>query len=338
MELHRGLPGNKTVEMNIELWNLSRANRYHPPPGGWYRYITTTDNWESFVQKFGHRSTCLDIATPTFAEDKNYILELAQQYQSLSPEMSPEKKQKDFEQLREERYKSILKILSQQHFGFLKKIFFKMLMNWSEQFMLLRENQRYYWHQSLAINRKIFLEFGKRFFDQGWLEQQENIFFLTRSEIEKFFTNKPALQNSIIENRIKQHQNWQTIQPPALIDESNLFPTNHQRTGNQLAGIGASPGIVTGNARVVMTFQEMSQVQPGEILVVPTTDPGWTPMFGIIKGLVMEVGGVLSHGSIVAREFGIPAVTSVQQATSLISSGMSITVDGNKGVVWIDDH
>jgi pyruvate,water dikinase len=87
-----------------------------------------------------------------------------------------------------------------------------------------------------------------------------------------------------------------------------------------------------------MTFQEMSQVQPGEILVVPTTDPGWTPLFGIIKALVMEVGGVLSHGSIVAREFGIPAVTSVQQATSLISSGMSITVDGNKGVVWIDDH
>jgi pyruvate,water dikinase len=323
--------------MNIELWNLSRSQRFHRWER-WNRSLVASEDWKVFVQKFGHRSTCLDIYVPTFAEDKNYILELAQQYQSLSPELSPEKKQKDFEQLREERYKSILKILSQQHFGFFKKLFFKILMNWSEQFFLLRENQRYYWHQALAINRAIFLEFGRRFFDRGWLEQQENIFFLTRSEIEKFFTNKPALQNSIIENRIKQHQNWQTIQPPALIDESNPSPTNLLITGKQLAGIGANPGIVTGDARVVMTFQEMSQVQPGEILVVPTTDPGWTPMFGIIKGLVMEVGGVLSHGSIVAREFGIPAVTSVQQATSLISSGMSITVDGNKGVVWIEGN
>jgi len=81
----------------------------------------------------------------------------------------------------------------------------------------------------------------------------------------------------------------------------------------------------------------MPQLQAGEILIVPTTDPGWTPLFGVIKGLVMEVGGVLSHGSIVAREFGIPAVTSVSQATSIINSGVQITVDGNKGMIWINE-
>jgi len=86
------------------------------------------------------------------------------------------------------------------------------------------------------------------------------------------------------------------------------------------------------------TLQEMSQIQQGEILVVPTTDPGWTPLFGIIKGLVMEVGGVLSHGSIVAREFGIPAVTSIERATSRIKTGMKIKVDGYEGIVWISEN
>ncbi len=146
-----------------------------------------------------------------------------------------------------------------------------------------------------------------------------------------------STSNSEIKNRIKGHQQWQRIQPPALIDESVPLPIEAKITGKKLAGIGASPGVVTGRARVLTALQELSQIQPGEILVVPTTDPGWTPLFGIIKGLVMEVGGVLSHGAIVAREFGIPAATSVAQATSIIVTGMRITVDGNKGMVWIID-
>ncbi|MCU0645408.1 MAG: PEP-utilizing enzyme [bacterium] len=337
IELHRGLLGNKTVEMNIALWNLGQEYRFHPPDGGWNRYVTTTDNWESFVQKFGHRSTSLDISVSTFAEDENYILELIQQYQSSSPDLSPEKKQKNFEQQREERYKSILQILSQQQFGCLKKLFFKMLVNWSSQFILLRENQRHYWHQALAIHRKIFLEFGKRLFDSGWLDKPEYIFFLTRNTIEQTICQQKLVSKFEIETRIKQHQQWQGIQPPAIIDESIPIRSDANIIQKKLVGIGASPGVVTGPARVLIALQEMAQIQPGEILVVPTTDPGWTPLFGIIKGLVMEVGGVLSHGAIVAREFGIPAVTSAAQATSRILTGMKITVNGTNGEVCIHE-
>ena len=102
-------------------------------------------------------------------------------------------------------------------------------------------------------------------------------------------------------------------------------------------GIAVSPGMVTGKARVLKSLQQKPQIQPGEILVVPTTDPGWTPLFGIIKGLVMEVGGILSHGSIIAREFGIPAVTSIANATTAIQTGAQITIDGNRGIVWIEN-
>jgi phosphohistidine swiveling domain-containing protein len=336
IELHRGLPGNKTVEMNIELWKLSR-NRFHPPTGGWNRYLATTQNWKSFVQKFGHRSTSLDIYVLTFKEDINYILELVEHYSSLLSEMSPIAKQKNFKRQREELIQAVYQNLSNQSFGILKKIVFKILLNWSEQFVLLRENQRYYWHQALTINRKIFKELGKRFFDRGWLEQPEHIFFLTRDEIKRVILSNASISKAKMEQRLRQHQQWQKIQPPALIDESVLFQGESQIIGKKLVGIGVSPGVVSGKARVLTGLREMSQIQPGEILVVPTTDPGWTPLFGIIKGLVMEIGGVLSHGAIVAREFGIPAVTSVAQATSIIDTGIQITIDGKEGMVWIHD-
>jgi len=334
--LHRGIPGNKTIEMNIELWNLGHSNRFHPPTG-WNRFLIATPGWKSFLQKFGHRSTSLDIAVPTFAENVNYIQSLIQPYLSLPRVQSPEKKQINFEQQRANQHRVVSKYLSKQAWGFLKKQFFKILLNWSEQLFLLRENQRHYWHQALAINRKLFLELGRRLVDRGWLENQDHIFFLTRNEVEQALFRQKFVSQLEIESRIKLHQQWHQLQPSAMIDESIPNQFEAKKTSKELVGIGASPGVVTGQARVLTALQETAQIQPGEILVVPTTDPGWTPLFGIVQGLVMEIGGVLSHGAIVAREFGIPAVTSVAQATSRIATGMKITVDGNKGMVWIND-
>lgn len=331
IELHRGLMGNKTVEMNIELWNMSRHYRFHPPTGGWNRL-------HPFLKRFGHRSTSLDIAVPTFAEQTDYLLSNIERFASLPVDASLGAKQEQFERERGEQLEKLFQQLSRQTYGWLKKLLFKILLNWSEQFMLLRENQRYYWHQTLAINRKIFLEFGKRFVVHGFLERPGVIFFLTRNEIENILFSKTVISKTKIEKRLQQHQQWQKIKLPGLIDESIPCQAIDQIAHQKLTGIGVSPGIVTGKARVLTTLQEMSQIQQGEILVVPTTDPGWTPLFGMIAGLVMEIGGVLSHGSIVAREFGIPAVTSVQQATSLITTGISIIVDGNGGTVWIEEN
>lgn len=324
IELHRGLPGNKTVEMNIELWNLSRD-------------ITDSVRWNSFFEKFGHRSTSLDISIPTFAEQTDYLMQNVQQFASPPSGSSPQEKQKFFKQQRMDCCQTVSQNLSAGRCGYLKTKLFKILLNWSEQFILLRENQRYYWHYALTINRKFFLELGRRFLDFGWLENSEHIFFLTRNEIKNVIFSKKFISKIKITNRLQQHQQWQKFQPPALIDESNPIQTNKVIIGKKLTGIAAGPGVATGKARILMTLQEMSQIQQGEILVVPTTDPGWTPLFGIIAGLVMEVGGVLSHGSIVAREFGVPAVTSVESATSTITTGAQITIDGNNGVIWIHE-
>ena len=322
IELHRALPGNRTVEMNIDLWNLSRAK---------------PQNRNSFLQKFGHRSTSLDIAVPTFTDQTAYLMSNIERFASLPAEASPAVKQQQFEREREQLLERLCQNLSRLTFGWLKKLLFKMLLNWSEQFMLLRENQRYYWHQALAINRKIFLELGARFFNNSWLAESNQIFLLTRNEIKDIIFLKKNISTIKIEQRQRMHLEWQKVQPPALIDEERTGLADIRMTGEKLDGIAASPGVATATARVLKSLDEMAQLQPGEILVVPTTDPGWTPMFGIVNGLVMEVGGVLSHGSIVAREFGIPAVTSVERATSIITTGAQITVDGNKGIIWINN-
>jgi len=105
----------------------------------------------------------------------------------------------------------------------------------------------------------------------------------------------------------------------------------------KLEGTGCSQGIVTGRARVVFDPNECPDLKEGEILVAPVTDPGWTPLFVIAGGLVMELGGTLSHGVIIAREYGIPAVVGVENATKIVKTGQTITVDGNKGLVYIKE-
>ena len=98
-------------------------------------------------------------------------------------------------------------------------------------------------------------------------------------------------------------------------------------------GIPASQGIITGIVRVLETIEDIPTVKTGEILIVPRTDPGWTPVFSKIGGLITESGGVLSHGAVVSREFGIPAVTNVRNACQTFKTGQKVILDGNKGLV-----
>jgi pyruvate,water dikinase len=118
--------------------------------------------------------------------------------------------------------------------------------------------------------------------------------------------------------------------------ENTARPQSTSLTSNTLQGTPASQGNVTGKARIILDPRG-AQLFPGEILVAPTTDPAWTPLFLTAAGLVMEMGGSMAHGAIVAREYGLPAVVGVAGATERISSGMRITVDGAAGTVIIDE-
>jgi pyruvate,water dikinase len=120
------------------------------------------------------------------------------------------------------------------------------------------------------------------------------------------------------------------------IDWSFMMPARTDQTaGDTIKGIGASPGRVDGVARVIHGPEEFSQMGHSDILVAKITTPAWTPLFALASGIVTDVGGILSHGSIVAREYHIPAVLGTGVATESIHSGQSITVDGDSGVVTI---
>jgi pyruvate,water dikinase len=106
---------------------------------------------------------------------------------------------------------------------------------------------------------------------------------------------------------------------------------------NELRGFAASPGIVEGPARVILTVGELDQVQTGEILVCPITAPSWAPVFSRVKGAVSDIGGIMSHAAIVSREYGLPAVVGTGFGTKRISTGQRVRVDGDSGVVTVLD-
>ena len=156
-------------------------------------------------------------------------------------------------------------------------------------------------------------------------------------------TDDPTKANlnlpATVAKRRRAYEHWFHVSAPEVLDaEGREVQTavTHDDP-HTLNGVPASSGKVTGAARVVMTPRETTTLQPGDILITRATDPGWTPVFSVIGGLVLEVGGQLSHGAIVAREYGLPAVVNVPAATQLIQDGQTVTVDGSAGKVKLAD-
>ena len=127
---------------------------------------------------------------------------------------------------------------------------------------------------------------------------------------------------------------WAEGDPPPPFLIGDVAPDDATE-GLRLQGLGISAGVITGPVRILRSLAEADRLKAGEILVTQATDPGWTPLFLSAAGLVMEMGGLLSHGAVVAREYGLPAVVNISAATSRLSDGQIITVDGSRGVVWV---
>ena len=197
--------------------------------------------------------------------------------------------------------------------------------------------------------RRIAIELGRRLVEKGIIAQMEDVFWLGLDEIRTAIAGPAPAAPLIaqVEQRRAQNQAWSQSSAPYLLPVGSkpalwwkwVFPTpelNRQPDAHTLTGLGVSPGKVTAVARVLHSLDEMQRINPGEILVTRTTTPAWTPLFSRISGLVTDLGGPLAHGSIVAREYGIPAVMGVGNATQFIRDGDTITVDGTAGRVLLN--
>jgi pyruvate,water dikinase len=218
----------------------------------------------------------------------------------------------------------------------------------AETFTVYRENQRYHLDYLLTHLRELVLAQGRRLARDGLLDETQDVFFLTAVEFYDAVAGRAtgrAADPAELEQR-KQHFLTYRDRLPAsfLFDEveteGEIVEGDPVEGAQQdgLSGVGASRGLARGPVRVVPDLARLSDVEPGDILVVNNIDPGWTPVFPLLAGLVTETGGILSHGAILAREYGIPTVTGVTEATKRLETGSYVEVDGNRGTVAVAER
>jgi pyruvate,water dikinase len=186
----------------------------------------------------------------------------------------------------------------------------------------------------------VILESAALLQQQGQIDEETHVWFLDSHELIATLENpSQELRKRIHIRRQEYARFWQIIPPRVITSDGEIPALAHDHAGlpeGALAGSPVSAGTVEGIAKVILDPQR-ELLSPGEILVAPFTDPGWTPLFINAAGLVMEVGGLMTHGSVVAREYGIPAVVSVLDATKKIRTGQQIRVNGSLGYVEILD-
>ena len=293
--------------------------------------------WNDFMQRHGHHCRAeLEIYTPRWAETPDYILKLVRNYIAQIGKTDPVQNFADLTQKRKQLEQQCRKKLKNP----LKRMIFNHLLVRSQQGSVFRENVKSEVIKLVVSLRKMLLKLGKKLTDEGVLKNQDDIFFLRLQELEPVARDKADFDvHQVIKDRRTEYDKNSLISPPDVIfgkfDPDNYVPESVDTDVETLTGLAVSPGVVTGKARVILRADEDQQVLAGEILVAPFTDPGWTPYFITAAAIVMDQGGILSHGSIVAREYGIPAVVNVGSATQIIKTGQTIEVDGNRGTVKI---
>jgi pyruvate,water dikinase len=181
------------------------------------------------------------------------------------------------------------------------------------------------------------MEEAARLVQTGVLREQEDLFYLRFQELQDVVRTN-HVDDQLLRRRKDDFHSYRALTPPrVLTSDGEAITGSYRRTdlpAGALAGLPVSAGTAEGRARVILNLAE-ADLEPGDILVTTYTDPSWTPLFLAIKGLVTEVGGLMTHGAVIAREYGLPAIVGVEHATRLIQDGQRIRVHGTEGYVEI---
>lgn len=351
----RGLHGNATTAMDLEVGDLADLARRHPavvecltsrPPAAALAAVGAVEGGpdflaalQAFVDRYGMRGPSeIDITRPRWGEDPAPLIQVV--VGSLQHATGGTHRVQHARQVAdgEAAVARLVASARRGRFGAARSAAVGRLARAVRGLLAAREHPKFLLVQVLGRVKRVILAAGADLVAAGRLDAVEDVWFLGLGELAEAIESPGADLRARVAERRAEHLRFRHLRPPRVMTSDGEIPHVAYRRSDlppgALPGSPASAGTVEGIARVVLdpTTEVLS---PGEILVAPFTDPGWTPLFINAAGLVMEVGGLMTHGSVVAREYGIPAVVGVLDATRLLRTGQRVRVDGDRGCVEV---
>ncbi|MBE3119674.1 MAG: phosphoenolpyruvate synthase [Candidatus Atribacteria bacterium] len=356
LDVTRGLPRNVTTEMDLALWetattikgDLTAAEVFYnnDAPMLAKHYLegnlpaSAQSAVRSFLDRYGMRGVGeIDLGQPRWRENPTSVLQTLQSYLQITPDAAPDLQFERNAQAAEDAIERMAAEVRRQRGGRIKERFLRGAARRVRLLLGARESPKFCAVRAMGMVRNTLLEIGEEFAAAGTVIRRDDLFFLHVQELEALSRREELDWKGLVAGRRQAYEvELRRRQVPRiLVSDGRAF---HEGIGagidtdNVITGSPVSPGMVEGNVRVVLDPRG-AQLAPGEILVCPGTDPAWTPLFLVAGGLIMEVGGMMTHGSVVAREYGIPAVVGVHQATLRLKDGQRIRMDGTTGKIAI---
>jgi pyruvate,water dikinase len=359
LEITRGLPHNVTTEMDLVLWTVATVIRQDAAAtailtdGDPSRLAADYDAGKlpyvaqaaiaAFLDRYGARGLAeIDLGRPRWRENPIQVIQMIQNYlhiedASHAPDVVFARGAAAAQQAIDAYATAAARMPDGQRRA--------RMIRWTAHRVRalagLRESPKFFVIRMMGIVRQAFLKSGADLVAQGMLEQVDDLFFLYISELKQLAAGEEADWRGLITQRRADYDRERRRRqiPRLLLSDGRAFyeglgVANGSGDDSVLTGSPVSPGVVEGRVHVVFD-PHGANLLPGEILVCPGTDPAWTPLFLAAAGLVMEVGGLMTHGSVVAREYGIPAVVGVDRVTERLKTGQRVRVDGSSGQVTI---
>ncbi len=352
--LSQSVPNNITSEMGLALMGVADVIRPYPKVIAYLQQVKDDNFLDELVKFDGGRETrdaiyaylsqygmrCageIDITKPRWSEKLTTLIPLIL---SNIKNFEPNAGKRIFEQGRRvalKKEQELLERLQQLPDGEQKAQETKRMIDLIRNFMGYREYPKYGMISRYFVYKQALLKEAKQLVQVGVIHEKEDIYYLTFEELrETVRTNK--LDYQIVSIRKDEYKFYEKLTPPRVITSDGETLSGEYSRENlpaqAIAGLPVSSGVIEGRARVVLNIED-AVLEEGDILVTSFTDPSWTPLFVSIKGLITEVGGLMTHGAVIAREYGLPAVVGVKNATKIIKDGQRIRVNGTEGYVEI---
>jgi phosphoenolpyruvate synthase/pyruvate phosphate dikinase len=352
--LSQGVFNNVTTEMGLELLDVADVARQYPAVLAYFQHAdddtffedlekleggkAAADSIQNYLRKYGMRCPGeIDITRTRWAEKPTLLIPMIlnniKNFEPGARKMISEQKRLEAEQKGQELISRVERLPG----GKRKAKKTKKMLSVFRNSVGFREYPKYAMMQRFYVYKQALKKEAALLVQKGVIREPEDIYYLTLEELRKVASTY-QLDYSLITERKGDYEIFEKLTPPRVMTSDGEIITGEYDTSEfprgALIGAPVSSGIVEGRARIVLKLEE-AVISEGDILVTAFTDPGWTSLFVSIKGLVTEVGGMMTHGSVVAREYGLPAVVSVENATRLIKDGQRIRVNGTKGYVEI---